>query len=83
MFPLFEATPAIITYRLTLETTHAVVGRRVLDARIVAVMLAHNVGHVLTFNGDDFGRFPEIVVAPTNVATPPSGQSVGTRSSRT
>lgn len=73
LFPLLDDTPAILPHWLRLVTPHAVIGRRVHDARLVAVMLAHTNGHLLTFNGDDFRRFPEIVVVdPADVVTPPS-----------
>jgi predicted nucleic acid-binding protein len=40
-------------------------GRQVHDANIVATMLAHGVGHLLTFNVADFHRFePLIAVEP-------------------
>jgi predicted nucleic acid-binding protein len=37
------------------------------DARLAAVMLAHGVNHILTFNVDDFRRYPGIVVDPRHV----------------
>ena len=38
---------------------HRVVGKNTHDARIVAAMNVHGVTHLLTFNGDDFKRYPE------------------------
>jgi len=73
LFPLLDDTTAILNHWLTLVTTHGVVGRRVHDARLVAVMLAHNLGHVLTFNADDFRRFPEIVVVDPAEVVPHTG----------
>jgi len=68
-FPLLEETPALFTHWRHLVTTHQIIGRRVHDARLVAAMLAHGVTHLLTFNGDDFRAFNEIVVvSPTDVA---------------
>ena len=32
------------------------------DARLVAAMTVHGVRHVLTFNGEDFSRYPGITV---------------------
>jgi predicted nucleic acid-binding protein len=61
-FPLLDETPQIFVRWLGLVTTHRVIGRRVHDARLVAVMLAHRISHLLTFNSDDFHQFPEIVV---------------------
>ena len=37
-------------------------GRQVHDANIVATMLAHGEGRLLTFNGADFLRFPVIEI---------------------
>lgn len=45
-----------------LVTQHAVRGRDSHDARIVAAMNAHGITHLLTFNKDDFKRFPDITV---------------------
>ena len=41
-----------------------VTGRRVFDARLVAVMLAHGVARLLTFNGADFARLGVMVIDP-------------------
>jgi len=46
-----------------------VTGRRVFDARLVAVMLAHGVGRVLTFNGADFAGLGVVVLEPGAVAS--------------
>ena len=35
-------------------------GRQVYDARLVAVMLVHNISQILTFNITDFKRYQEI-----------------------
>jgi len=49
-------------------TQYQLQGKRVHDARLVAVMLAYNVTHLLTFNPDDFRRIEEItVVSPESV----------------
>ena len=61
-FPLLDDTPGVFTHWRDLVTTHRVIGRRVHDARLVAVMLAHQITHLLTFNRDDFRQFGEIVV---------------------
>jgi predicted nucleic acid-binding protein len=51
-----------------LVTSHDVKGKNTHDARIAAVMSAHGVEHLLTFNGDDFKRFPHVrVLAPETV----------------
>lgn len=67
-FPLLDDTAAVFVHWLGLVTQHRVSGRRVHDARIVAVMLAHSISHLLTFNHDDFRQFSEIVIVePTRV----------------
>ncbi|HEY9611556.1 hypothetical protein [Allocoleopsis sp.] len=43
-------------------TSYQLQGKRVHDARLVAVILAHGVTHLLTFNPDDFRSINEIVV---------------------
>jgi predicted nucleic acid-binding protein len=43
-----------------LITAHDVRGVQVHDAKLAAAMLAHDVFHILTFNGADFARYPTI-----------------------
>ncbi len=55
-----------------LVVAHAVQGRQVFDARLVAVMTAHGITHILTFNDADFRRYPAItVVHPRDVVPTP------------
>ena len=71
-FPLLDDTPAVFVHWLDLVSTHRVIGRRVHDARLVAVMLVHGISHLLTFNRDDFRQFSEIVIVePAQVVPPP------------
>lgn len=44
--------------RLVVEA--GVSGVQVHDARLVATMLSHNIGHILTLNGRDFRRYTRI-----------------------
>lgn len=44
----------------SLVKAHQVSGRQVHDARLVAAMLAHKIGNLLTFNSADFKRYHEI-----------------------
>jgi predicted nucleic acid-binding protein len=44
-----------------------VIGRRVFDARLVAVMLAHGIARLLTFNGADFASLGIVVLEPRAV----------------
>ncbi|HZF38791.1 MAG TPA: PIN domain-containing protein [Blastocatellia bacterium] len=67
-FPLLDDMPAILTNWINLVTTHGVKGKKVHDARLVAVMQAHGVTHLLTFNTDDFKGYSGItLVHPSDV----------------
>ena len=69
-FPQLEETPEIFPHWLNLVTTYQLQGKRVHDARLVAVMLVYNLTHLLTFNPDDFRSINEIVVVhPQAIAT--------------
>jgi|SRR5581483_2208943 len=51
-----------------LVVAHSVQGVQVHDTMLVAVMQVHNVLRLLTFNGDDFRRFPGVtVLSPSEV----------------
>lgn len=66
--PMLEDQSGIFVNWLELFTQHAVLGKQVHDARLVATMLTHNVTHLLTFNGADFRRYPMIrVVHPSEL----------------
>jgi predicted nucleic acid-binding protein len=62
LFYLAEDTPGIFSEWLRLVAQHGVSGVKVHDTRLVAVMRAHGLTHLLTYNGDDFRRFPSIIV---------------------
>jgi len=58
------------TWRNLVVDAH-VSGRQVHDARLVAVMLTHEVSHLLTFNTADFIRYPAIIVVhPQDLVSP-------------
>ena len=74
LLQVLEDTPAIYREWRRLVQQCAVVGRQVHDARIAACMLAHGVTQILTFNPDDFRRYPGIVpVSPHDVSAPAPG----------
>lgn len=67
-FPFLTETPAIYIHWRQLVVSADVSGVQVHDTRLVAVMLAHNITHLLTFNSTDFNRFSGItVVHPRDV----------------
>lgn len=74
-----DPTEAFQRWRQLVET-HAVQGRQVFDARLAAVMIETDIGHILTFNVDDFRRYPGIqAVSPHELAAPtPPVQDTGT-----
>lgn len=61
-FPLLEDNSKIFEYWLNIVTTNQLKGKRVHDARLVAVMLAHGITHLLTFNPKDFKDIAGIIV---------------------
>lgn len=61
-FPRLEETPQIFLHWFNLVTTYQLQGKRVHDARLVAVMLANGVTHLLTLNPGDFSSIGEIEV---------------------
>ncbi len=68
IFDLLPDVPAIYDAWLRLVLTHDVQGKQAHDARLVAVMKAHGITHLLTFNIADFRRFSEItLVHPRDV----------------
>jgi predicted nucleic acid-binding protein len=62
LFAYLPDTPAIYQAWKTLVTQHSVLGRSAHDARIVAAMQVYGIPHILTFNKDDFKRFPAITI---------------------
>jgi len=67
---LFSDGAMVYRHWKRLIVEQQVSGRRVFDARLVAVMLAHGVGRVLTFNGADFAGLGVVVLEPGAVASP-------------
>jgi predicted nucleic acid-binding protein len=52
-----------------LVVAHSVRGKQVHDARLVALMQAHGITHILTLNAADFTRYPGIIaIDPASVA---------------
>ncbi|MBE0543019.1 MAG: type II toxin-antitoxin system VapC family toxin [Verrucomicrobia bacterium] len=72
-FPLLPDSPEIFTRWLELVKQLPVHGKRVHDARMVAVLQAHAVEQLITFNISDFTTFSAIVslVDPRSLATAP------------
>jgi len=72
IFILHLDTPAIFGEWESLIVKYQVMGKQVHDARLVAAMITHQITHLLTFNIDDFKRFPEIVVIDPRSIIPQS-----------
>jgi predicted nucleic acid-binding protein len=66
-FVMLPDDPKVYDYWKRLVIIHQVVGNRVYDARLAAVMLVHGIGRILTFNGTDFVRFGVLVLHPSAV----------------
>jgi predicted nucleic acid-binding protein len=68
---LLRENEAVFPTWLRLMKTHEVRGIQVHDAHLAAVLEVHNVSHLLTFNGSDFKRFPNVIaVHPQEVLVP-------------
>ena len=61
-FPVADETSQIFPNWLNLVTENQIKGKRTHDARVVAVMLASDISHILTLNPNDFSGIPEITV---------------------
>ena len=57
---LVPETPAVFVEWRRLVMTHQVLGKKSYDARLVALMMAHGIKNILTFNLIDFARYSEI-----------------------
>lgn len=61
-FTILDEPTDIRNWWRGLVSRHAVSGKQVHDARIVALMQALGVTHLLTLNPTDFGRYSEITI---------------------
>ncbi|MFQ3614442.1 MAG: PIN domain-containing protein [Cyanobacteriota bacterium] len=69
-FPLKPDIPDVFPTWQKLVVQHQVVGKQVHDTRLVALMIAHQIPRLLTFNSADFKRFPQITaIDPQTVLT--------------
>lgn len=69
LFPLLQDMPTIYQHWRQLVAGLSVMGRQAHDARLAALMEVHAVTHILTFNTEDFRRYPGITaVDPREVA---------------
>ena len=62
VFPLLPEVDTIYPLWCALVDAYGIIGRQVYDARLVAVMQAHGISHILTLNGNHFRRFSGVVV---------------------
>ena len=70
VFTLINDTPDIYREWHNLVITHGIAGVHVHDARLVAAMNVHGITSILTFDVDDFKRYPGIrVLHPQDVPT--------------
>jgi predicted nucleic acid-binding protein len=71
-FLLAPDTPAVYGAWRQLVVAVGVSGVQVHDARLVAVMQVHGLTHILTFNVQDFRRYPDIItVHPQDLVDAP------------
>src|SRR2546425_8763861 len=70
-FQVAEDGPHVTERLLALMEQISIGGKQVHDVNIVATMLAHGIGHLLTHNTDDFVRFSHLItVLPLETSTP-------------
>ena len=68
LFRVLTEIPAAYPLWRNLVVAHGVQGVQVHDARLVALLQAHGITHVITLNGADFARYPGVVALhPTAV----------------
>ena len=61
-FTLLPDTESVCAAWRQIVLEHEVRGRQVHDARLVASMRTYGIQHIITLNGADFRRYPDIVV---------------------
>ena len=61
-FRFLKDSPKIFTHRLELVRNFSITGKRVHDARLVAVLEVHAVENLITFNISDFLAFPSLSI---------------------
>ena len=66
-FPLLPETPAVFEEWLRLVTEQGVTGKRAHDTRLVALLKAHQLGHLLTFNVRDFRGYNITTISPDEI----------------
>ena len=71
VFRLADEPPELFRRWRQLVEHHAVKGKQVHDARLVAMMIESDVDHILTFNVGDFRRYPDITAVSPHGFSPP------------
>lgn len=61
-FPLLQEPPDTIIHWLQLVGAHDIKGKRAHDIKLIALMLANDITHLLTFNTDDFKVVSDITL---------------------
>lgn len=68
LFPLLPDSPLVYPQWRQLVVQFGVSGVQVHDARLAAAMLAHQITHILTFNGADFSRYAPVGIVAVDPA---------------
>ena len=73
-FPVLPDSPEVFNRWFELVNRLPVYGKRVHDARLVAVLQAHEVEHLVTFNTSDFAVFSFLsLIDPNSLVNAPGG----------
>jgi predicted nucleic acid-binding protein len=62
LFRLLEGSPGVADAWVKLVSQYLVSGKQAHDAHLVAAMQVYGLRQLLTFNGDDFKRYPGITI---------------------
>lgn len=73
-FPMLPDSPEIFLRWLGLVRQLPIHGKRVHDARLAAVLEAHGIDHLITFNTADFAVFTSISIADPRRLTAATGE---------
>lgn len=66
-FQLMRDERGVFDNWLNLIQLHQILGKVAHDGRLVAAMQRHSIPNILTFNKDDFSRFPISVFTPADI----------------
>ena len=68
LFQLRRDERSVFDHWRDLVANYQVAGKKAHDCRLVAAMIRHDIGHILSFNHADFARYQEITaISPSKL----------------